>query len=173
MLQAARPTLVCLQETKLQDIPDRLAAEFLGGRLSSFFFLPALGVRGGIVLAWDVDHVIAEHLSLREFSLTAYITIRLVNFSFTITVVYGPTEDINKQRFLAELQQSKPPDGQPWLCLGDFNLIYQAQDKINLNLNRRYMGLFRRTLDELDELHLVERPGEPYYVQPHDRHPGP
>ena len=125
MLQAARPTLVCLQETKLQDIPDRLAAEFLGGRLSSFFFLPALGVRGGIVLAWDVDHVIAEHLSLREFSLTAYITIRLVNFSFTITVVYGPTEDINKQRFLAELQQS----------------TRQAQDKSNLNLNRRYMGL--------------------------------
>jgi hypothetical protein len=30
-----------------------------------------------------------------------------------------------------------------WLVLGDFNMILQAADKSNANLNRRLMGAFR------------------------------
>ena len=45
------------------------------------------------------------------------------------------------------------------MIIGDFNLIYQAADKSNLNLNRRMMGKFRRTLDncELMEIALQNR----------------
>jgi hypothetical protein len=41
----------------------------------------------------------------------------------------------------------------------DFNLIYKAEDKNNLRLNRRLMGAFRSFLDELElaELHLLGR----------------
>jgi hypothetical protein len=44
----------------------------------------------------------------------------------------------------------------PWVLCGDFNLIYQAQDKNNDCLSRRMMGRFRHFLNdlELDELHL-------------------
>jgi hypothetical protein len=40
--------------------------------------------------------------------------------------------------------------------VGDFNMIYQARDKSNPNLNRRLMGSFRHTLNicELFELNL-------------------
>jgi endonuclease/exonuclease/phosphatase family metal-dependent hydrolase len=43
--------------------------------------------------------------------------------------------------------------------MGDFNLIYKASDKNNLNLNRRLMGKFRAALDacELMELCLQNR----------------
>lgn len=49
--------------------------------------------------------------------------------------------------------------GTTWLCLGDFNLIYEARDKNNNNINRRFMDLFRRALDasELMEFRLQNR----------------
>jgi hypothetical protein len=83
-----------------------------------------VGVCGGIILAWDLDHIQAEGVTLKEFSLTATITMRLTNISFLITVVYGPTADADKPRFVAELNELKPSDGQLWLCLRDFKLIY-------------------------------------------------
>jgi hypothetical protein len=39
--------------------------------------------------------------------------------------------------------------------MGDFNLIYEAHDKNNLNLNRRLMGQFRRTLDDYELLEFA------------------
>jgi hypothetical protein len=41
------------------------------------------------------------------------------------------------------------------MIIGDFNLIYQATDKNNLNLNRRLMGKFRRTLDECELIEMT------------------
>jgi hypothetical protein len=41
-----------------------------------------------------------------------------------------------------------------WLIAGDFNLIYKASDKNNLNLNRRLMGKFRAALDECELLEI-------------------
>jgi hypothetical protein len=47
----------------------------------------------------------------------------------------------------------------PWLLAGDFNLILDATDKNNANLNRRKMGRFRWFVDdaELKDLHLHGR----------------
>lgn len=46
-----------------------------------------------------------------------------------------------------------------WLVAGDFNLIYQAEDKNNSNLNRALMGHFRRLLDDsaIKEISLFGR----------------
>ena len=46
-----------------------------------------------------------------------------------------------------------------WLVIGDFNLILQAQDKSNNNLNRRVMGEFKKAVDDLElkELKLKGR----------------
>lgn len=49
--------------------------------------------------------------------------------------------------FLNELGSIAPPQGEPWLINGDFNLIYKAEDKNNLNLNRRIIGKFRAMID--------------------------
>ncbi|CAD6205347.1 unnamed protein product [Miscanthus lutarioriparius] len=64
----------------------------------------------------------------------------------------------DKQAFLAELIGCQP-GSRPWLCLGDFNLIYEAQDKNNNNINRAHMRRFRQALDasELMEIKLQNR----------------
>lgn len=62
-------------------------------------------------------------------------------------MVYGPNEDALKEDFLQEIASIAPPLGEPWLITGDFNMIYEARDKSNLNLKRRIMGKFRKALD--------------------------
>lgn len=61
----------------------------------------------------------------------------------------GPTDDGSKERdaFLAELIRCAPPLGYPWLIDRDFNVIYEARNKSNCNLNMRIMGTFRDAID--------------------------
>jgi endonuclease/exonuclease/phosphatase family metal-dependent hydrolase len=66
-----------------------------------------------------------------------------------ITVVYGPQGDAEKLQFLQELRTIPAPAHGIWLILGDFNLIYQAEDKTNTNLNHRFMGAFKAVIDDL------------------------
>ena len=62
--------------------------------------------------------------------------------------MYGPQEDEEKVLFLQELRNIRGLCNGPWLLAGDFNLIYQAADKNNANLDRAMMGRFRRFLDD-------------------------
>lgn len=73
--------------------------------------------------------------------------------------VYGPQAQGEKLRFLQELRDIRSACSGPWAVVGDFNLIYQDQDKNNTNLNRRMMGRFRRVINDLalHELHLNGR----------------
>jgi hypothetical protein len=73
-----------------------------------------------------------------------------------LTVVYGPSNDVDKPTFLIELQDLAAFRLGPWLLTGDFNLIYRMADKNNENLNRRLMGQFHRLLNDtcLRAIHL-------------------
>ena len=61
--------------------------------------------------------------------------------------MYGPNDDCLKDEFLAEMAATAPPLSEPWVLSGDFNMIYEACDKNNPNINRRIIGKFRRALD--------------------------
>jgi endonuclease/exonuclease/phosphatase family metal-dependent hydrolase len=73
--------------------------------------------------------------------------------------VYGPSRVNEKADFLTEIRNTKPPPNTKWLILGDFNLIYRAEDKNNANLNLSRMRNFRSTLNScnLKEVHLQNR----------------
>jgi hypothetical protein len=72
---------------------------------------------------------------------------RADNKIWTVTGVYGPQEDNEKEVFPEEIIDLKTRGKQEWLILGDFNLIYKAEDKSNNRLNRRLMTRFKETLD--------------------------
>jgi exonuclease III len=76
------------------------------------------------------------------------------NSRFRISTCYGPANDARKEDFLQEMLMLKPAAGVSWLIVGDFNLIYKASDKNNLNLNRRLMGKFRAALDDCELLEI-------------------
>jgi exonuclease III len=73
---------------------------------------------------------------------------RADNVTWTITGVYGPQDNQEKEIFLDEVKDLKTRGEKEWLILGDFNLIYKAEDKSNSRLNRRLMTRFKETLDD-------------------------
>jgi len=155
MIQSVRPNLVCLQETKLNQIDNSLRGEFLGNQLDSFEYIPADGTRGGILIAWRSDMVEATGTIKKDFSISMHIKLKWMQTPFLLTTVYGPSEDSLKPHFMDELLSLKPQTDYPWLYVGDFNLICDAADKNNLNINRRLMGAFRRALDQSNLIELT------------------
>jgi exonuclease III len=136
-----------VQETKLASISPSDAVDIAGADRQDFYFLPAHGTRGGVAIFWDTSLVSLSNPCIRQFSVTATVQIVSTGTSFLLSSVYGPVDDDLKSIFLAEMEAIKPALDAPWLIAGDFNLIYEARDKNNLNLNRRLMGQFRAALD--------------------------
>ena len=91
--------------------------------------------------------------------ISADVTIRAYGTAFKLTTVYGPNTDVEKRHFLDEAIAAAPTDDSKWLIIGDFNLIYQAADKNNDNLNLRLTGQFRQALNtcQLKEIKLQNR----------------
>ncbi|CAD6266702.1 unnamed protein product [Miscanthus lutarioriparius] len=117
--------------------------------VNSYIVLPAEQTRGGIFLAVNEDFLDLSDIVLTANAITAQINMRADGTRLQITVVYGPQGEAAKLQFLQELKNIPPPENDRWLIVGDFNLIYQAEDKNNSNLNRRLMGAFRATIDHL------------------------
>lgn len=51
-------------------VTPRIVAECMGSEFSDFFFLPALGTHGGVILAWKVNHVDLSNPHITEHVIT-------------------------------------------------------------------------------------------------------
>lgn len=58
--------------------------------------------------------------------------------------------DANKHRFLLEMRNLQNQVLPQWCMLGDFNVIFRADQKNNGQVNTRLMNSFRTTLDNLE-----------------------
>jgi hypothetical protein len=67
-----------------------------------------------------------------------------------LTSVYGPTTDALKPAFLDEVRALRAALVGPWALAGDFNMILDARDKSNANLNRRAMASFRAAINDVE-----------------------
>ena len=150
LVRTTGATIVCLQETKMQAMERNVVRRTVGAKFeNSYSVLLAEQTRGGIFLAVNEDFFDLSDIALTANTITAQINMRADGKRWQITVVYGPQGEDAKLQFLQELKNIPPPENDRWLILGDFNLIYQAEDKNNANLNRRLMGAFRATIDHL------------------------
>lgn len=137
-----RPTVVCLQETKLSDVSSVMANEILGP-MFDYAFLPAVNVSGGIMLGWHRDYWTTSGVVQGTYSLVARLHPVGQSTPWWIIVVYGPMHDDARVEFLEELLRFSDTCVGPWMICGDFNMIYQAEDKSNNRLDRCSMRRFR------------------------------
>jgi exonuclease III len=159
LAQSEKASLLCLQEMKL-DVMDRSLLVDMLGLDFDYFDLPAVGTCRGILVAWDRNVWDVSYPRFEGHSLSVKVTSRGAQLPhWSLTPVYGPQDDAEKVAFLQELHDTRASLVGPWVLCGDFNLIYQAQDKNNDRLSRRMMGRFRSFLNdlELDELLLHGR----------------
>jgi len=124
--------------------------EMLRAGFSSFSYLPAVGASGGVLIACRSPDFSLSQLSVGKFSVSVLLTANDGTEPWCLTGVYGPQPDADKVEFLNELRSIQTSISCPWMIAGDFNLILDATDKNNLNLNRRNMGRFHRFVDEME-----------------------
>lgn len=150
LVEQTKCNILCVQETKRASIPAAMLSEIAGPRLDGSLVLPALGTRGGVLLAWDTSFFQMGLVDMSDFAITASVVRSTGGPAWTLTSVYGPSDDAAKPLFLQDLARIRGLVSGPWLLMGDFNLIYQARDKSNSNLNLRLMASFRSALNNSD-----------------------
>jgi len=116
-------------------------------------------MRGGVHISCHQDYVLGGLVLKGKFCLSMLATLKLTKDQFMLNTINGLTNSADKPEFLDELINSRPRGSKLWLCLGDFNLIWEAHDKNNNNINRGLMRRFRQVLDasELMEIKLQNR----------------
>jgi exonuclease III len=159
VVQLYRPVVVCFQESKVAIVDQALVRECCGPSFTVFWYLPVVGTRGGILLAWNPEAIDVGQPTISPTFLAASCCWRTSEVRFNLAVVYGPQMVPEKLQFLEDLKPHCPTDN-PSLVLGDFNLILQALDKSTNNYNRRTMAAFRsragRSIFPWSSIYLVQ-----------------
>jgi exonuclease III len=159
ILTIKKPTIICLQETKLSSTDPFKAATFLPNGFSSFMCVDARGSRGGILTAWNASTFHMHSFIVRAHSLTIHFSSTVSNYDFVLTNVYAPADHRDSTEFLDHLFSLKPLDNELWCIIGDFNLVRGGQEKNNNNINAALCQAFNDTIHDLPllELPLLDR----------------
>lgn len=72
-----------------QIISETLGQQFVGGYVA----LPAVGIRGGVIIGCSVDYYLIQDIQIGEFTVSATVKCREHGILWSITGVYGPQLD--------------------------------------------------------------------------------
>jgi exonuclease III len=158
LIASSRADIVCLQETKMAVVSQRILLSMLGSDFSSHVELPAVGAGGGILVAWRNSVKAAGNSRIDAHSISVQFILEAAH-TWWLTCVYGPQGNDKKILFLQELRNIRAACPGPWVIAGGFNLIYRVEDKNNNSFNRAMMGRFRSLIDDLalKEIQLLGR----------------
>jgi exonuclease III len=131
-------SIVCISETKVSEVDEFYIAQCLGLSFDGFVFLPANETRGGVIMAWYTSVIQIGHVSYDTYAITGEVTARDES-KWWLTTVYGPQGVEDKIVFLEELTERRSLCPGPWVVAGDFNMILNASEKNNENLDRNMM----------------------------------
>ncbi|XP_073363036.1 uncharacterized protein [Aegilops tauschii subsp. strangulata] len=132
----------------MENITVELVRQCLGNKFESFYYLPARGTRGGILLAWDATVVQLLNPHTTTNTLTAVVK-PVDGPEWWITGVYGPQGDREKIEFLQEIVEVRELLAGPCVLVGDFNLLVNLEDKNNAPINRKNMILTLKHEDQI------------------------
>jgi hypothetical protein len=109
-------------------------------------------------MAWDTSVVQINHVSFGTYAITGEVTTR-DDSRWWLTTVYGPQLVEEKIMFLQELTERRTLCPGPWMVAGDFNMILNASEKNNENIDRSMLRRFRDFVHEheLKDLYMHGR----------------
>ena len=154
-IRSQRVDLVCLQETKLQNLSSADARSLGVGRLADWRAVEAEGSAGGVLVFWDTRKLELVEAELGHFSVTCMFKNVEDGFLWAFTGVYGPVKRSKRELFWQELGAVKGLWGGPWCIGGDFNVVLSPNDK---NSDCRLSYSMRRFMEVLNELGLRDLP---------------
>ena len=154
-LRSYRADIVCLQETKVQEMSVKLARGLGAGRNLNWKELNAEGSAGGILLLWDNSHISLVDYVVGSYSVTCLFRMTEDGFLWAFSGVYGPVENSFRESFWEELGSIKGLWDCPWCVGGDFNEVLYP---IERSRGGRLSNSMRRFSEILNDLELRDLP---------------
>ena len=103
-IRSQRVDLVCLQETKIQEMSLADACSFGVGRLAEWKVVEAEGTAGGILVIWDTRKLELVEAEIGQFFVTCLLKNVEDGFLWAFKGVYGP---VKRELFWEELGSLK------------------------------------------------------------------
>ena len=150
-----RVDLVCLQETKIQEMTAAVARSLGVGRLSDWRALNAEGAAGGVLMFWDKRIMELVDSEIGLFSISCLFKMVERGFLWTFSGVYGPVERKLKEVFWEELGSIRGWWEGPWCLGGDFNEILSPSERAR---GGNFSPPMRRFAEIVNELGLRDLP---------------
>ena len=150
-----RADLVCLQETKVQEMNIDMVRSLGLGRCLNWKVLNAKGSVGGILLLWDNSRISLVDSVVGSFSVSCLFRMAEDGFQWAFFGVYGPVEKRLGESFWEELGSIKGLWEDPWCVGGDFNEILYPNER---SRDSRISNSMRRFSDILNGLELRDLP---------------
>ena len=102
-IRSQRVDLVCLQETKIQELSPAVAHSLGVGRLAEWRAVEAEGTAGGILVFWDSRKLELVETEIGYFSVTCMFKNVGDGLLWAFTGVYGPVKRSKRELFWEEL----------------------------------------------------------------------
>src|SRR5664279_4570356 len=120
-----RPDIICMQETKLNQIDRTLLNQICGRRYDQHRVINADGTRGGVLIASKSVQFCILDIKESTYCLSVLFQDKRDRSKFWFTGIYGPSTPGPRIEFLDEIKSHKPTDTTPWILGGDFNITLQ------------------------------------------------
>ena len=154
-IRSQRVDLVCLQETKIQELTVAVVRSLGVGRLSEWRAMEAEGTAGGILVFWDTRKMEMVESEIGHFSVTCMFKNVEDGFRWAFTGVYGPVKRNKREMFWEEMGALKGLWEGPWCIGGDFNVVLSPNER---NLGGGLTHPMRRFTEVVNELGLRDLP---------------
>jgi exonuclease III len=143
-----KPEFICLSETKKEDFSLPFLDSLTKYGCFSWNFLPAVGTAGGVLVGINEENFEVISWSIRTFSVAVVVKYKKDKLIWNLVYVYGSTYEEHKQEFLDELDLICTSNNIPIMIGGDFNLIRDASEKNNDNINQSWVDKFNNWVNQ-------------------------
>jgi len=111
--------LICLQQTKLEDVGLSDIRSIWGNQHVGFAVLKVTGSVGRILVLWNKNTFKLSSSYCGDFSITCFLKLIDGSISWAFTGVYGPHVRVDRLGIWNELRHIRDGCSDPW-CMGGF-----------------------------------------------------
>nr|KYP36537.1 Putative ribonuclease H protein At1g65750 family [Cajanus cajan] len=155
--------IVCIQETKKEDIDERLCKLLWGDGNCEWRAVPAINTAGGLLCLWNGDKFqVSQH-----FEGVSYLGLEGVwkdnGLRLNIVNVYAPCQRVPRMRVWEEIKDKRRLSSvNLWCVVGDFNSIRCETERVSMgrmNCSQSDMRAFNDFIEkmEVEDLPIVGR----------------
>lgn len=141
--------IICLQETKIQNLDLAFLRKIFPPCFDDFLYVPSVGASGGVLTAWNSQLFSGTLRIISGFGIGVEFSSKFDDSSWTLVNIYGPCTPEGKREFIDWLKHIEIPINEDWIFMGDFNLYRCPENRNRIGADINDMFLFNSTISHM------------------------